>query len=478
MSFPEYKEIPTNVLIDGFCGQNSVCAYHTNLFINHFVDKNKPIGVVDTLEVQTALHALMYGRHPQARENTFIQEFTSYLRRVFFANSPFDGKHSTIAPFVTPANTLQFKDGDTYAVTAGGRVYTFRLGGIDAPESFLSEKLTKLVDYIYLYWIERLGFRGDEALTKGMIRNRIRYTGYLAGLVVKGLDEYLESKGEVFYTVPSFDRTDKRPELVNTLVLADDYKRLIGVLRVGNPTNKQPLLAEFIEDVLPMIMATKGMELYEYYRHGKRPEGYPSWLPRQALLDAEVRTLIKMGDVKTASELPKEGNLEEVVALTEEGRQLLFSLSKATEYKEVYDAISPDTLPNPKVMFSKGRCKELAKRWRQFSRENPSHANDIQAMLVFLGLAWAYPKYANQETPTLLALEKVAMGKSAGSAGGQETNGLWGRDIIFGYGQPNPNYSPLYRAYEYELSRGRELVPEDACDVLKRKGGDTYNHCP
>lgn len=478
MGFPEYQSVTIKNLVSEFCRGNDVCSNHAELFTKHFIDKKRPKGDVDTWEVQKALQDMLFGKHPDVKGNAFLQDFFSYLRRRFFANSPFDGKHSTITSLVFPATAIEFKDADTFSLRWKGGTYTFRFGGIDAPESFVSSKLYKTIDYIFLYWIEHLGFRGDEKLTKAMIKNRIRYTGYLSGTIAKDLDKWIEEKGGYFNTGPSFDRTSQKPEMVNTLVLTDDFNRLLGIPGAGKPDAKRCYLAKYIEERLPELMKTKGMELYDYYHSGKVPEEYPHWLPNKDEAEKKIKKLISEGKTEAAKSVKEDSNLEKIATETDDGKKFLKKLNKSSGNKEVREALSPETLPNPSVIYSKENCKEMAESFKQFIEKRPDFRNDIQAMFTHIGTAWVYQKYANQDTPTLVESESIAMGPLHKSKAGEKSFGLWGRDIIFGYSQPNPEYSPVYKAYHYELGRGKELIPDDACDVLKRQGKDIYNHCP
>jgi len=133
---------------------------------------------------------------------------------------------------------------------------------------------------------------------------------------------------------------------------------------------------------------------------------------------------------------------------------------------ELWQIVSLDTLPNPAELFSERNCDVLAKKWRVFCSLYPQAKNDLQTMLVFLGLAHPYPKYRMHLTPVDLAAEAYAMGV-AKLPGHMllEKHGLF-TDPIYGYMRPNanpndPNSSPVFIMFEREMSGGRDLLPPD-----------------
>jgi len=469
-TLPLPGSISVKTLTKVACGDKYECAKWAELHIKSFVDTDSDLQVSQK-EAYAYVQKTEYGHSESFFARHPISNFVlGAIRHQFFSDSPFDGKHSAIKTLVIPAEAISFSDGDTFASATSGMGFTitlkvgeetkrlrFRFAGSDTPESIIginkkgqfkpNPKLDIFRDAIWLYFFRKhkLNPKG-EWITKRMIRNRIIYTGRLAGAVSKGLKKWALEKKIPFNVGPSFDRTKTTPHQCNTIVLSDVYGRIIGVPGLGKPGSDKNYLAFFIKDELHKIMAADGMDLYNYYRHGQQPHG-KTWTTKVGALDPNGKKL------------------------------LAYWRDQKTGGKPVWDALAPETLPNPSLIYSEENCKELAEEWKTFTDENPKYRNDIQAMMIFVGLAWAYPKYTTQHTKMYAAIERFAMGPNHPKPVKKISVGLWG-DKIFGFMQPNPKISPVFDEFEYELSRDKNMLPPDCCDVLESQGKDIFDHCP
>jgi hypothetical protein len=431
------------------------------------------------------------------------------VQRMFYGGSEFDGAHATFGPLVFSID--YFTDGDTAAavieIGVGGAKKAFRmrfrLDGIDTPESFRgmmkdgkwspNPKLEVFKNYIWLLWKKEFGFgdnldaiarlydelvaaggdavkledvwkrmewaqNGEDLMIKRLLEDRIVYSGLIAGAVTKGLNEY--AKGARYSLFPSFNRAIATAIECNEAEFVDIYDRFLGSLYAGEPDEERNLLADFIENELPNIMAeqsSKGRDIYDFFREGKKPAGSDGLPPDENA---------KRNDDWTRF-YP--------VALTSSGRAYLEHLKEEPKAKEVWGSLAPETLAKPWEVFSKGHCRELASEWREYTKKYPGLKNDIQAMLVFIGVAYAYQKYRNQLMDFYVEAEKGAMNCAHG--GGKELHGLNGRDNAFMLMRPDPKVSRLFKEFEKQIGRGRPLTPEDCCRILIKSGGDTYGHC-
>lgn len=441
--FPLIPPLPIPILAEEICkDQDKTCTGNAARYASS-LDTNDD-KYIDMKEAQGFVEKLKYGYHPALKTDKAAQLTFSTIRRIFFADSPFNEKHSTITPFVFGPNTVWFADGDTFSINLpfGEKSvrFSFRFAGIDTPESIwrfpkngkwiYNSKLVSQVDFSWKYFSRYAGIpKTYEPIAKQVIRERVMYLGLLAGSTTKGMAKWAKEKNIPFNVGPSFDRVRQEPEMANSIVIADIYGRTLGVPRIGLPGEKQNYIAFFIANILPKIMADEGMKHYNHYQG------------------------------------------ENVGAATPEGKDLLKRLGSAPNGSKphaVWEALSPATLLNPEEIYSQENCRLMAERWIQFVRIHPEYRNDIQAMLVFTGLAFAYPKYRTQHTDAYLKAEGLAMGPLQ--------HGLWG-DKMFRILQPNPTYSPLYREFGKEISPDRELLPADACEVLEKAGKDIHDHC-
>lgn len=452
MSFP----LSTSVRVDGLagraCGNDYVCNKFAEIHIKTFIDSNSDL-YVSTSEAENYARKMMFGHDPSFRVFPVRQKVLAAIKQLFFSGSSFDGKHSTISPLQLKAADVKFSDGDTLSAHVNSKKIRFRLAGIDTPESFLgtesggkfrpNPKLDILIDAVWLNWVIENGLSGrDERTTKLMIRNRIVYTGLLAGAVSKGVVSWATENNIPIAIYPSFDRTSTEPAMCNTIAITDTYERMLGVPKIGTPGEQKNLTGLFIKFVLPKIMSSEGMDYYNYFHHKQSPAG-KNWK-------------------------------RDIGALTEEGKALLNEWQNVPAKQIIWEALVPETLALPSEIFSKNNCEKLAAEWFAFTKIHPDYKNDLQAMLVFIGLAFAYPKYRTAHTSALLEAEKVA--KFGQTVNGTNVHGLW-KDPLFKIIQPNPDFSAVYKNFGHDISRGKPLTPPDCCDILKSSGKDVFDHC-
>ncbi|MBI2092756.1 MAG: hypothetical protein HYY43_06450 [Deltaproteobacteria bacterium] len=401
------------------------------------------------------------------------------IQRKFYGGSAFDGVHAIFEPLSIKLDRCA--DGDTCVamnVYLNGQwapvKVKFRLDGIDTPESYrgINAKLETFKNYIWLLWKNEYGFgenssailqlkdeilqangnenklktiwgkiataqnNMDKLLTR-MIEDKIVYEGLIAGAATKGLAEWAAKNNIPFRLEPSFNMASSDPAICNTVEFTDTYDRFLGVLKIGASPTNEDMLAGFIENNLSDVMKNKGAEYYAFFAENKAPLENEDW-------------------AKTPP-----------TAFTNGGKSLLNDLRTTEWGQKIRQSISPQTLPKPWELFSKEKCVELAKEWRGLVEKNPEYKNDVQAMLIFLGLGYPYPKYLNQHGEEYMKIGESAMKNGNGSYG----------DVVFDLMQPNPNFSKLFAEYGTALTRGRDPLPENCCKKLLREGLDKYKHC-
>ncbi len=458
---------------------------------------------LNLLEADSYAEKVKYGHALQ--EGTIAFKVFKSIQQRFYSGSPFDGAHATFSPLV--ASIERASDGDT--CTVNGAIVnnqpvpiklTLRLDGIDTPESYRgryyedkvtnkkawepNSKLDTFRNYIWLLFKETFRFgdniervtpliaelmragsddaklnrvwatmsnvedNADRQLIK-IIEDRIVYDGLIAGAVTKGLVAL--SRGRPFTIDPSFARSSTDPAECNVADFQDVYGRGLGRIRPGLPNEPTNILALFVANELPKIMNTHGREYYNFFHDGTVPS---------QIVDGDNSWIV---DSKT-------GQQSTPAALTPYGKALLEAIKRRPDWQPLWQALSPETLPKPWEIFTPEKCKQLSEEWVAFTNQGPAYKNDVQAMLVFLGLAYAYPKYRNQFMDEYLKAE-ISTQRYI-----NRPHGLW-EDPIFRLMQPNQKSNPLFARFEKALSRGRNLLPEDCCTALLRENRDIYNHC-
>lgn len=469
------------------------CEKRAELYISAMIDENRD-GKVTTVETQSWLKKYSYGHHEHFVDPSLGKHATLVLeavRRNFYANSPFDGNHSTVQPLEIPAEALNYSDGDTFSAHINKVVnnfiegtekilnikISFRLPG-DTAESYIggpkrakkeeegwaaNPKLESFEDAIWLYGVIHYGLTKEEETVRAeqeikadpdyfkgylprlLVRNRIVFSGKMGGFVAKGVDAFCEERKLPITVTPNFDRTSLDPAQCNVMILSDSYLRGLVASQAGRYVDSdKDLLYEFIRDELPKIMGSEGMDTYNYYHHEEQPDGH-KWTT-------------KLG------------------WNTVEGAALLEKWKNDPKKRGFWQMLSPETLPNPGVIFSVENCAKLAEAWMVFTDKHPEYKNDIHTMMIFIGVEYAYPKYRSQHTGVHMDAEAEAMGPLHMSRESDVSRGLW-EDVVFQLMQPNPTYSALFREFP-ELARGQDLLPPDCCDVLERTNQDIYDHCP
>gem|GEM_PF-2900462 len=499
VEFPLYLAIPIKDLAGSICqtSDNPKCwPIFENYFkteVNRFDKRDQRKNeYIDIFEAIRFMAKMKFGY--QLKEGSVEETVLTTIRNKFFNGEKLDCAIERFGPLVVSLERCS--DGDTcvvlrlkYLANIPLIKIKFRFNAIDTPESFRgtgamrNPKLLTFKKYIWLFWKKEYGGENisavkehidaiiaakgdgkklskiwdslskiqskDDKLISDMIEDRIVYDGLLAGAVTKGLEKFAE--GKPFSIDVSCTRVPLDPAMCNTIEFADVYERFLGRLRIGLPDEKNNILGFFIANELPNIMAADGRFYYEFFRDGTKPPKAP--------------------------ETGEDWSAVFPTALTEDGKKLLNKMKDSPKGEEMWMALSPETIPDPTKIFSKEFCKELAFEWVQFSEVHPEYKNDVQAMLVFLHLAWVYPKYRTQHTDMYLEIEA----KTLKCMHKRENKTLLphglASDPIYKFIQPNPIANPLFAIFGEAMANGKNLLPEDCCVKLKRENKDIYNHC-
>ena len=390
---------------------------------------------IDHYEAYEFAKKLGFDNFDSSKNTPLVSDVFKTLQNRFFDGSAFHESRATLKPFVVTLSRCA--DGDTCTVegpkvcmNGRWRSITFRFSSVDTPESisgngnWKNPKTEKFKDYIWRYWKSTSGISNQQkSITKHLIHDRIVYSGLMASAAMKGLRAWMFAKEIPFTADPTFNHAPSNPNECGTLETVDTYGRLIARIRAGRPDEKRNLLADFICNELPGIMTSgSGHQYYQLFRNG----------------------------TYTGNEKDPYTN---IAAHTNEGKRALADMAKM--HPELYRSVATETLKDPSKMFSRENCKILAKEWITFSSSHPEYKNDVAAMLVFLGLGYAYPKYKDNHTDKYLALEDMSMKRRFGM----------NNDNIFDLMRPHPKRSALAAMYEHdkEFTGGRPLLPADSC---------------
>jgi len=436
---------------------------HIELHVNEDDRAGKRDSAINYLEATHYIKSLKFGHTiPPEGKELYERTYTAIIQ-AFYGGSPLDSVRSTIKPFEIWFD--KFEDGDTglVKVCVGGTLVEIfvRFSGIDTPESIPvfddwvtgekmdNPKIVKFNNFIWKYWKSQSqlpdSYDKHKDSIQAMAKDRMLYTGLMSGVAAKGLQKWVqEEKGLPFTVDNAFNRASTDMALCDKIEGIGNYGRLIGQLKAGKIDENKNLLADFIENALPEIMSKgEGPGWHNYFSSGTASD------------------LLK--NDKDWDEVWKN---YEIGATTKDGRTVLEELQKDStdneEIAQILSAIDPQSLMKPSEMFSRERCKEMAGEWIKFSAKFPEYKNDVQAMLIFLGLGYAYPKYRNNNIPAYMAAEKISIEKKFGLSG----------DPVFEMTRPNPEHSDMFRVYAEELGRGKKLVPPDCLDDLHLRPRD------
>ncbi|HLD44246.1 MAG TPA: hypothetical protein VJC18_02325, partial [bacterium] len=160
-------------------------------------------------------------------------------------------------------------DGDTTKIWVEGYGnVSVRHDGIDTPESNPSEKLSKVVNYIFAYLQEEHAIPdSDMTAAKAVIQARVVYLGKLAGLVNKAFMGW----SEFVSLAPAYARVAGAAHLCDVLDYADKYGRVLGRFMAGMPGEQNDLFDGFITSEVYNVMKAGGMAERETYRQKLGP---------------------------------------------------------------------------------------------------------------------------------------------------------------------------------------------------------------
>lgn len=310
-------------------------------------------------------------------------------------------------------------DGDTVKIVQfllGDRWIDYtvnvRTDGVDTPESNWSEKLKRHVECVTWYLRDTYGVDPvDEGALKELVNSRIVYLGKLAGVVSLGFCRNFADTG--LRLAPAYTFLAKKKNLCDTLDIWDKYGRILGRIMAGGPNQGEDLIAGFIEAVVPGVMP-------------------------QAEAGCRADYMREVGH-----------------------HAALLARWKA-ENPELYNIIGPESAPVPTAMFDQGTSTSIARIWRDFIGRNPSAVNDMQTMMAFLGLAFAYPKYLGHRTAVDLAAELTSLGVVPSISTGHG----FASDQIYRFLRPSANpqdplHSPVYLTHGLYMSGIKDLAELD-----------------
>ncbi|MBN1283359.1 MAG: hypothetical protein JXA24_06280 [Proteobacteria bacterium] len=346
-------------------------------------------------------------RFGKAARSPLWRRTWAVLEERFFNGASFFRRDGEVRPVEVRLNPDKpFADGDTAKIVSfkqgDGWVdskVSVRMDGIDTPESNPSEKLRRGVAYISRYLGEEHAVDPADMDALGrLVQARIVYLGKISGIVTAGFGAHFADIG--VRLGPAYTRVAKKvPALCDSLDIWDRYGRIVGRIMAGGENQGEDLLAGFIEAVLPGVMAGAEGEYLAAYREKTRP--YAALLRRWK-----------------------------------------------ADKPELHGILSAKTAPIPTRIFSKNKCKRLARLWAEFCAENPRAINDIQTMMALIGVTPPYPKYRGHLTAMDLSAELYALGRAPQV---QERYGMT-FDPMYIFVRPvadpnDPDRSPVYSRY-------------------------------
>lgn len=311
-------------------------------------------------------------------------------------------------PFVDgdTAKIAQFKSGDGWVDFK----VNVRMDGIDTPESNQSTKLTRHIECVTDYLRTTYGVETEDvpALQK-LVEARIVYMGKIAGAMTLGFGGHFASTG--IRLAPGYTLRADTAAMCDTLDLWDKYGRILGRIMAGGENQGEDLLAGFIETVMPQVMAQAKIDFYNGLNDDLNAEG----------------------------------------ELLERWRQ---------ENPGLHKVIGMSSVIDPTQAYSQAKCSELVTAWKEFVKEHPEAANDLQTLITFVGLGPVYPKYIGHRTELDLSAELIGLDAGYGNT----------RDPFYIFVRPNVKdkyASPVYKKYFAAMSDVQsieELHPKSCHD--------------
>lgn len=314
-----------------------------------------------------------------------------------------------------------------------------------------------------------------EWMTKKMVQEREVFAGDIAGVAMKDIDRWLrEEKHSHLYGEVTYNRASGEAFECDSMNLVDKYGRFVARIVVAENMG-QDLIGDFIENELWKAMGPGKMVKKLDKKTGKLKDvAQPGGADYHVYFTQDTEP--KKG--KTTSLVRQIRGYKWVtpMALQYKGKKLLEGWGDKTHpMHEAWQMLSPETLPNPQEIFSKERCKLMAETWRNFIKDHPDYKDDVQLMLVLLGLGYAYPKYRNEHLPVYAEAEQIAIKNGFGFWQGRTVGDeMLAGEPIFLLMRPDPN-DPKTLAYRFKDdttftgadSEGepKRLDPPDCCEV-------------
>ncbi len=293
---------------------------------------------------------------------------------------------------------LSVHDGDTWRArylpygSDKPRVASMRFSAYDAPEvagSKLKRQLDGLLKEFSAGVGKTFGTREREELRQAL-KEHLVYQGDLTGLMWNDFVKWATQRGSKFELAPSFIHGADTHTACGMYDMVGFNGRLIGIPQVSDPH----ILARYMRERLPQLMATQGEELLQKHL-------------RAVMQDPNLPDLIKS----------------------------LRSLGDAGV--EMAKLIDPTTWVKPSIAFSPPKMSERAASWQRLTRTNSTsperraYSRDLSAATIHLGLGYHYVKYRAQRSPFYEFLERGVK---------ERGGGLWS--------------NPLFRKMEYTKDPG------------------------
>lgn len=261
----------------------------------------------------------------------------------------------------TPATITKVDDGDTDVATVKegptcpDLTETLRFAGIDTPESFVSQKLYRVMGDV----AANLGVSNDFL---GLIETRIRYMGNLAKIVNHDFTDWVQGQGDHFSLGWNyiFNTNGNDAQLWGLMEPFDKYGRRVATIYV----DRKDLIERYFRERLPIVMKTAGEQLY---------------LQTAAAYQSAFVQMIKTHPLQ--------------------GKALA--------------ALSPDTMIDPAKTFSASNSARLAADWQSIAG-SLGRTDDWTLAEVAMGMAYHYRKYDNQNREAYATIQAMAKKNNTG----------------------------------------------------------------
>lgn len=281
-----------------------------------------------------------------------------------------------------PAPATRFADGDTITSLVSEEAQCpplqerLRFGSVDTPESKHSEKLSRIAFEVTTKLVEthRLPAEWLPQLLP-LVQFRIQYLGELSALVMKDFGEWLAAQGGQFWASNSYSFSEVYYDESNQPLpnkyygLWEAYDKFLR--RLVTLHAPAIFIPRYFQERLPALMQQAGGLMHQ------------EWSRRYAEMFREAQGQLKIST-------------------------------------DALQFLSPATMVKPHEVFDLSAAQALAHRW-QNEADRMGAGDDWTAALIFLGLAYYYPKYRNQYGEIYKSLHLGARSNQIG---------LW-RDPVF-----------------------------------------------